>query len=98
MEKIAFADGEKIGVIGEDGVGLGDLLEALLGIGRLVHVGMELARLLLEGLANLVGRGLLGDPEDLVVVLVGHEGHGRCPSKPDPMPREARGTSITQVY
>ena len=56
--------------VGEDVVGLLDLLEALLG--RLVTgvaVGVVLARELPVGLLDLVRRRLLVDPEDLVRVL-----------------------------
>ena len=61
--------------VGQDVVGLLDLLEALLG--RLVTgvaVGVVLARELPVGLLDLVRRGLLVDPEDLVRVL--DRGHG----------------------
>ena len=61
--------------VGEDRIGLGDLLEALLGVGLLVHVGMELAGLLLESLADLLGGRALGHAEDRVIVLVVHRGH-----------------------
>ena len=55
--------------IRQDVVGLGDLLEALLGRGvPRVAVRVVLARELAVGLLDVVGRGLLVDPEDLVVV------------------------------
>src|SRR5205085_2954064 len=58
-------------VVGEHVVRLGDLLEARLGLGlSLVRVGVELARELAVGLLDLVGRGVLGDAERLVEVLL----------------------------
>ena len=62
-------------LIGEDSVGLGDLLEALLGIRFLVHVGMQLAGLLLERLLDVLGRGVLIHAEDGVVVFIVHSCH-----------------------
>ena len=62
-------------VVGEDGVGLGDLLEALLRVGLLVDVGVKLPGLLLEGLADLLRGGVLGHAENGVVVLVVHGCH-----------------------
>ena len=56
--------------VGEDLVGLVDLLEARLGLRvALVDVGVVLARQLAVGGLDLLGRGGLRHPEDLVVVL-----------------------------
>ena len=57
--------------VAEDVVGLGDLLEALLGLGvALVGVRVELAGELPVRLLDLGVGGVLGDAEDLVVVLL----------------------------
>src|SRR5204862_7176507 len=53
-------------------VGLGDLLEALLGVRLLGDVRVVLARELAVGLLDLVVRGPARDAERLVVVLVLH--------------------------
>ncbi len=62
--------------IGQDVVGLGDLLEPLLGLlVALVAVRVVLARELPVGLLDLLVGGVLADPQDLVVVgLVSHGG------------------------
>src|SRR5271165_5892262 len=62
--------------IAEDVVGLGDLLELLLG--RLVpriHVGVVLAREFAERLADLLRRRGLLDPEVAVIIFLGCGGH-----------------------
>src|SRR4030095_7607212 len=56
--------------VGEDLVGLVDLLEALLRLGLLVDVRMVLARELAGRLLDLLGARILRDAECLVVVLV----------------------------
>src|SRR5581483_8790712 len=57
--------------VGEHVVGLGDLLEALLGLAvALVGIRVELAGELAVRLLDLGGGGVLGHPEDLVVVLL----------------------------
>jgi hypothetical protein len=56
--------------IGEDLVGLVDLLEALLRLRFLVDVRVVLARELAVGLLDLLGARILRDAECLVVVLV----------------------------
>ena len=61
--------------IGENGVCLGDLFEALLGIGLLVHIGMELAGLLLEGLLDVLGGGVFINAQNGVVVFIVHSCH-----------------------
>ncbi|MNL11727.1 hypothetical protein D3C87_1325730 [compost metagenome] len=60
--------------IREDLVGLGELLEALLGPGLLVDVRVVLARQLAVALLQLVVRGALGNAEDLVVIAFGAHG------------------------
>ena len=67
-------------LIGKHRVGLGDLLEALLRIGLFVHVGVELARLLLKRLLDLLGGCVLGDTKDGVVVFFVHRSHRGLPS------------------
>ena len=64
----------------EDGVSLRDLLELLLCVRCLVDVGVKLAGLLLEGLADVFCRGVLVDAEDCVVVLVVHRSHAKSPA------------------
>ena len=54
---------------------LGDLLEALLGIGLLVHIGMELAGLLLEGLLDVLSGGVFINAQNGVVVFIVHSCH-----------------------
>ena len=55
--------------VGEDLVGLGGLLELLLGLGVVVvDVGVELAGEAAEGLLHLGPVGVAADPEHLVVV------------------------------
>ena len=61
--------------IAEDVVGLGDLLEALLGAGVLVRVRVVLARELAVGLLDLVLRGLAVDAQRLVVVTRARHGY-----------------------
>src|SRR5262249_58619886 len=57
--------------IGQDVVGLGDLLESLLRLGvALVGVRVVLARELAVRLLDLLGRRTLTDPESLVIVLL----------------------------
>src|SRR5690606_10479837 len=66
--------------VGEDGVRLVDLLEALLGPGVVgVTVGVVLGGQLAEGAPDLVLGRALRYPQDLVVVLVGCHGspHGQ---------------------
>ena len=77
-ERVAGAHGVvalALVLIGEHGIGLGDLLELLLGVRLFIDVRVKLARLLLEGLSDLLGRGVLLDAEDGVVVFVVHRGH-----------------------
>src|SRR5215471_159236 len=71
--------------IGEHGVGLADLLEALLG----ARVAGILVRMVLtsEGAVGLLQRGVVGvagDAEDLVVVLGRHAMRRRCPAAQPP--------------
>jgi len=54
--------------VGEDGVGLGDLLEPLLGVGLLGLIGMVLEGELPVSAFDLFRVGFLFDPENLVVV------------------------------
>src|SRR5271165_5630738 len=57
--------------IAEDVVGLGERFELLLrGLVPGIHVGVILASQLAEGLANVLRRGSLLDPENPVVILV----------------------------
>jgi hypothetical protein len=56
-------------LIGEDGVGLVDLFEFLLGVRRLVDIRVILAGQPSIGLLDLLQRGVAWDAEDLVVVL-----------------------------
>src|SRR5258706_111307 len=59
--------------VGENGVGLGDLLELVLRVlVALVLVGMELLRQGAVGLLDLIRAGGLLHAEDVVVVLFGH--------------------------
>ena len=51
-------------------VRLRHLTEPLLGVGRVVDVGMELARELAEGALDVGVRGVARDPEELVVVVL----------------------------
>src|SRR5258705_1124539 len=78
--------------IGEDLVGLVDLLEALLRLGFLVDVRMVLARELAVRLLDLLGARILRDAECLVVVLVldrhSYLSQGRNPLQP---PLQQRG-------
>ena len=53
-------------------VGLGDVLEPLLGLGVLVDVGVVLARQPAIGALDVGRVGIAGDPEDLVEVF-GHQ-------------------------
>ena len=64
--------------VAEDAVGLRRLLEALLGllVAR-VAVGVVLERQLAVGGLDLLLGGVPGDPEDLVVVALGHQAAGR---------------------
>ncbi len=57
--------------VGEDLVGLGGLLEAFLGVGLLVDVGVQLAGQPAEGLLDLSVVSAAADAEHLVVVA-GH--------------------------
>ena len=59
----------------EDLVRAGDLLEALLGLGVVVHVGVELASQAPVRRPDVLGRGVSPDAEDLVEVADG--GHRR---------------------
>jgi hypothetical protein len=59
-------------VVGEHLVGLRDLAEARLGIGRLGDVGMQLAREHAEGLLDLAVGCVAAHAEQLVVVLLRH--------------------------
>jgi hypothetical protein len=62
--------------VGEDGEGLGDLLEPLLGcLVAGVHVRVVLARELAVGRLDLLVVGGARNAQDLVIVLLG--GHGR---------------------
>ena len=62
--------------IGEDGVGLVDLLELVLGaLVVRIAVGMILDRQFSEGLLDLVGRGAFLHPEGLVVISLRHFHH-----------------------
>ena len=62
--------------VGEDLVGLGRLLELLLGVGVVaVDVGVQLARQAPEGLLDLGLVGLAADAEDLVGVSGAGAGH-----------------------
>ena len=74
--------------IAEDVVGLGDLLEALLGAGLLVRVRVVLAGELAVRLLDVLLGGLLVDPEDLVVVA--WRAIGRLSTPP---PRRARAAA-----
>src|SRR5438034_7272034 len=56
--------------IGEDLVGLVDLFEGFFGASALVDVRVVLARELAVGLLDVLGRGVLRNAKDLVVVLV----------------------------
>src|SRR5699024_11134972 len=60
--------------IGQRLVGLRDPLELLGGVRVRVHVRMEGAGELAVRLLDLVGRGLAGDAEQVVVVLVHRDG------------------------
>ena len=55
--------------VGENLVGLGDLLEPLLGLRVRVDVGMQLPGQPTVGLLDLVGVGVSPDAEDAVVVV-----------------------------
>ena len=57
-------------LVRQDGVGLVDFLEACFGIRCLVHVWMQLARLLQECTLDGTGVSIMLDPENLVVILV----------------------------
>ena len=72
--------------IAEHVVGLGDLLEALLGAGVLVRVRVVLARELAVGLLDLVLRGLAVDAQRLVVVA-------RARHRPTPPRRRGPGAA-----
>src|SRR5574340_1006834 len=56
--------------VGQDGVGLGDLLEALLGSRFLVAVGVIFQGEVAEGVLDRLLVGVLGDAEHLVVVTL----------------------------
>ena len=59
--------------VGKHGVGLGDLLELFLGLLIAgVFVGMVFEGQLAVGFFDFIGRGVLGNPEDAVIIL----GHG----------------------
>jgi len=63
-------------VVAQNVVGLGDLLELLLGfLVTRIHVGVILTRQLAEGLADLLRRGGLLDSECGVIIFVGRRGH-----------------------
>ena len=69
---VAVIDLAALGV-GQDLVGLGGLLELLLGVGIVVvDVGMQLARELAKGLLDLGLVGVAADAEHLVAVALGH--------------------------
>jgi hypothetical protein len=55
----------------EDLVSLDDLAEPVLGVGRVGDVRMQLARKLAERPLDVVGTGIPGDAEELVVVALG---------------------------
>src|SRR5690606_6103842 len=61
----------------QDGVGLADLLEALLGAGLFIDVGVVLTGEFAVGALDLVLGSVPLDAEHLVVVLIFH-GHRRC--------------------
>ena len=71
---VVVVGGPLVGV-GEDLVGLGDLLEALLRVARLVLVGVEFQGHLPVGLLDVVRPGVARDAEDGVVILA-HGGRG----------------------
>jgi hypothetical protein len=58
--------------VGQHVVGLVDLGHALLGIGLLADIRVVLARQLAERFLDLVGAGVFGHAQSLVVVLVIH--------------------------
>ena len=62
-------------LVGEHRVGLGDFLEALLGVGLLIDIGMQLAGFLLEGLLDVLGGRVLVDAQNGVVVFIVHSCH-----------------------
>ena len=66
-------------LVREHGVGLRDLFKLFLGIRLFIHVRMELAGLLLEGLLNITRGGVLGDTQNLVVIFFVHRRHARQP-------------------
>ena len=66
---VAIVGGALLGV-GEDLVGLADLLEAGLRAVLLVAVRVELHRQAAEGLLDVFGRGVAFDAEDLVVIAL----------------------------
>jgi hypothetical protein len=57
--------------VGQDGIGGGDLLEALLGARFLVAVRVVFQRELAEGVLDRLGVGIPGEAEDPVVVALG---------------------------
>src|SRR5262249_32570481 len=67
-------------LVGQDVVGQRQVLEALLGLlVPRIEVGMELAGQLAVGLADLVGRSALGEPEDGVQIsLLRHRRSGEA--------------------
>src|SRR5262249_34014123 len=71
-------------VVGEGVVGERQVLEALLGLlVPRVEIGMVLAGQLAVGLADLVGRSALGEPEDGVQIsLLRHRRSGEAPHSP----------------
>jgi len=56
--------------IGENGVGLGDLLEALFGAGLLVAVGMVAKRKGAEGISDRFGIGVTRDRQDFIIIAL----------------------------
>src|SRR5690606_14827831 len=76
-------------------VGLGDLLEARLGLRLLADVRVELAGQLPVGLLNLLRRGGPRDVQRLVVVLELHAAPSRCRSPGATRPRELGRERIT---
>ena len=57
--------------VGQDGIGLGDLLEALFGAGFLVAVGVIFHRKVAERILDRLLVGILGDTEHFVVITLG---------------------------
>ena len=62
-------------LIGEHSIRLRNLFKALLGIGSFVHIGMQLARLLLKGPLDILLRGVLINAKNRVIVFFIHGCH-----------------------